>query len=147
DPSHGGAITALERFLDDADHRGEAAEVLEPVYAARHDWKSLIRIYEIRLASTEEPARRLTLTRRIARLHEEQLEDLERAFRWYGRVFREDPSDKTIREQLGRLANILDAHAQMAEGYEEWLRDVYDETPASLEVLHLLGGLYSGRLD
>src|SRR5262249_24246920 len=43
DPTHEGAIHALEAYLDDDTHRGTAAEVLEPIYAARHDWPRLAR--------------------------------------------------------------------------------------------------------
>ena len=147
DADHAGAIAALERFLDDADHRVDAAEVLEPVYAGRHDWRSLIRIYEIRLEAAEDPQKRLALTRRIARLYEEQLEDLEAAFRWFGRVFRENPSDRAIRDQLGRLAHILDRHAELARVYEEYLAETYEETPASLEVARTLAAIYDARLN
>ena len=56
DPDHPGAITMLEGMLDDIAVQGQAAELLEPVYAARADWPSLIKIGEIRLLQTEEPA-------------------------------------------------------------------------------------------
>src|SRR4029079_7403735 len=75
DPDHPGAIKMLEGMLDDIAVQGPAAELLEPVYAGRADWKSLIKIGEIRLVQTEEPAARLNWTKRIARLYEEQLED------------------------------------------------------------------------
>ncbi|MSP60174.1 MAG: tetratricopeptide repeat protein [Myxococcales bacterium] len=146
DADHVGVIGALERFLDDANHRVDAAEVLEPVYASRHDWKALIRIYEIRLEAADDPAKRLGLTRRIARLYEEQLEDLEAAFRWFGKVFREAPADRGMRDQLARLANVLGRHAELAVVYEEYLAETYEETPASIEVLRTLAALYDGRL-
>src|SRR5262249_57254708 len=107
-----------EKYLDDDQQRVSAAEVLEPVYAARHDWPGLVRIYQIRLEAADDPRARLLLTRRIARLHEEQLEDLDGAFNWYGRVFREDPQDRAVRDQLARLAGILDAWPRLARGYE-----------------------------
>ena len=91
DPDHPGAITMLEGMLDDIAVQGQAAELLEPVYAARADWPSLIKIGEIRLVQTEEPAARLAWTKRIARLFEEQLEDFDSALRWYGKVFQESP--------------------------------------------------------
>ena len=38
DPDHPGAITMLEGMLDDIAVQGQAAELLEPVYAGRADW-------------------------------------------------------------------------------------------------------------
>lgn len=146
DADHPGAIAALEKLLDDTVLRVEAAELLEPVYAARHDWPALIRIYEVRLEAADDTQQRLWLTRRIARAYEEQLEDLEAAFRWYGKVFREDPSDRPIRDQLWRLAGILDCFKELAAVYDEYLADVYEETPASLEVLRAVAQIYDLRL-
>lgn len=145
-PEHAASIAALERFLDLPLHRAEAAEVLEPVYATRQDWRALIRIHEIRLEAAEDPAKRLALTRRIALAYEEQLEDLEAAFRWYGRVFREDPEERGVRDQLARLANILDRHADLAAIYESFLEDAYEDTPPVIEVLRTLAAIYDGRL-
>ncbi len=147
DPMHAGAIEALEKYLDDAAQRVAAAEVLEPVYAARHDWPQLIRIYQIRLQAADEHRLRLGLVRRIARLYEEQLEDLDDAFAWYGKVFREEPSDRAIRDQLSRLAGVLGAWPKLAAVYEEWLADVVgDESPMVLEVMRSLAAIYQDRV-
>ncbi|MEO8213414.1 MAG: hypothetical protein ABI560_09480, partial [Myxococcales bacterium] len=94
DPDHPGAITTLEGMLEDPVVRGIAAELLEPVYAGRQDWASLIRIAEIRLQQVDDPAQRLALTKRIARLYEEQLEDYDSALKWYGKVFQENPTER-----------------------------------------------------
>jgi tetratricopeptide (TPR) repeat protein len=149
DPTHAGAIAALERYLDDEMQRVSAAEVLEPVYASRHEWQKLARIYEIRLEAADDARLRLGLVRRIARLYEEQLEDLDGAFRWYGRLFREDPADRNVRDQLARLAGILGAWEALARLYEEWLRDSPEASDAALgaEVLRALASIYHTRLN
>src|SRR5262249_27621407 len=108
DAQHADSIAAPERYLADAGVRLNAAQVLQPIYIPARDGPKLIPITEPRLDAQSEPASRLQLTRRIARLYEEQLEDLEGAFRWYGKVFREDPDDRAIRDQLVRLATILE---------------------------------------
>src|SRR5262249_6240009 len=127
--------------------RLEVAEVLEPIYIAKQDWPNLIRITEIRLDAQSDPAHRLALTRRIARLYEEQLEDLEGAFRWYGKVFREDPDDRAIRDQLVRLATILERWDGLAFVYQEFLDDEPGDRPATLEVARALGDVYDRRLN
>jgi tetratricopeptide (TPR) repeat protein len=148
DPAHEGAIVALEKYLDDDTQRVAAAECLEPVYAARHDWAKLVRIYQIRLEAADDARVRLALTKRIARLYEEQLEDLDGAFTWYGKVFREDPADRASRDQLSRLANILDAWAKLARVYEDYLGDVVGQEGAiGVEVLRTLAGVYQTRLN
>ena len=116
-PDHAGAIAMLEGMLDDVAVQGAAATLLEPVYAGRGDWKSLIKIGEIRLLQVEDPAERLAWTKRIARLYEEQLEDFDSALRWYGKVFQEAP-DRAARHRAaaapGRQARSLAGRRQPA---------------------------------
>jgi tetratricopeptide (TPR) repeat protein len=147
EPGHAGAIAALERYLEDPAQQGGAAEVLEPVYAARQDWPKLVRIYEIRLLAAEDPKLRLQLLRRIARLYEEQLEDLEHAFRWYGKVFRESPDDRMARDQLVRLAGILERWRELAEIYQGYLDETLEPGPAWSAVCWTLADLYGNRLQ
>jgi tetratricopeptide (TPR) repeat protein len=147
DPAHEGAIKALEKYLDDEAQRVSAAEVLESVYTLRHDWPGLVRIYQIRLEAADDPRARLALTRRIARLYEEQLEDLDAAFTWYGRVFREDPSDRANRDHLARLSGILDGWHRLSALYEDYLADVMDEGAVGIDVLRTLASVYHARLN
>jgi len=147
DPDHAGATAALERFLDDPGARNEAAEVLEPIYVASQAWPKLVRIYEIKLDASEDPVERLQLTRYIARLYEDQLEDMEEAFRWYGRVFRERPDDRGMRDQLTRLANILENWEGLANVYQEYLDDETSDDETTATVALALADLYDHRLD
>lgn len=147
DPDHGGAGEALERFLDDPGSRNAAAEVLEPIYVSRLDWDKLVRIYEIKLESSVDDDERRVLTRYIARLYEEQLEDLRGASRWYGRVFRESPWDAGVRDQLARLAVILDGWGDLANIYQEYLDDETGDSPEVAVVARTLGDIYNDRLN
>ena len=147
EPGHLGATAALERFLDDPGTRAQAAEVLEPIYVGRQDWPRLVRIYDIKLESAHDPAERLALSRYIARLHEDQLEDLDGAFRWYGRVFRENPGEPGLRSQLVRLAGVLDGWASLANIYQEYLDDTPGDSPEVREVALALAELCDRRLN
>jgi golgin subfamily B member 1 len=147
DPSNAAAVAALERFLDDPVARSSAAEVLQPLYVSRQQWSKLVRIYEIKLDAAAEPAERLRVTRYIARLYEEQLEDLEGAARWYARLFRENTVDPGTRDQLQRLAQILDNWKFLAEVYQEWLDDEAGESPTVRDVAVVLATIYDRRLD
>jgi tetratricopeptide (TPR) repeat protein len=146
DAGHIGATTAVERFLDDPGTRAAAAEVLEPIYVSRQDWPRLVRIYEIKLEAADDPEERMALTRYIARLYEDQLEDLEGAFHWYGRVFREDPSDRGVRDQLVRLASILESWQALANVYQEFLDDTPGDGVEVREVALALADILDRRL-
>jgi len=85
-----------------------AASLLEPVYIRRSAWKSWwgstacdSSTAKIRTASDLDQADRAGL--------QEQIEDLDEAFNWYGRVFQEKATERTALEQLLRLAPKLAA--------------------------------------
>ena len=147
-PDHPGAISMLEGMLDDVGVQGAAATLLEPVYAGRGDWKSLIKIGEIRLLQVEDPAERLAWTKRIARLYEEQLEDFDSALRWYGKVFQEAPTERQATEPLLRLADKLDRWQDAASLLASYLDGELNEEPAVLDIVRRTAEIFdlaSGR--
>ncbi|MCK5800884.1 MAG: hypothetical protein KAI47_27035, partial [Deltaproteobacteria bacterium] len=145
-PGHEETVAKLEAFLDDVDFGTEAARLLEPIYGSRQDWPSLIKIYEIRLAAAENAGDRLALMTRVAQLYEEQLEDLEGAFGWYGKVFLEDPQDGGIRDQMLRLTGILDCWESAAKIFETYLDGALSEDATSRQIALLVGHIYDERL-
>ena len=147
DPNHVGATKALEAYLDDPLTRNAAAEVLEPVYVSYQDWRKLVRIYEIKRDACEYTQERLEATRHIARLYEEQLEDLEGAFLWYGKVFRETPEDSSVRDQLARLATVLEDWKGLADVYQEFLDDQTGDSSALREIGLVVAEIYDQRLN
>jgi tetratricopeptide (TPR) repeat protein len=146
-PAHAESIGRIERFLEDEDRKGDAAEILEPIYASRQDWPRLIEIYKIRRQATDAVEMRPGFTRRIAQLYEEQMEDLDQAFDWYGHLFTENPQEPGIRGQLTRLAGILDRWEHLSKVYAEYLEGVFEETPISLEVARELAEIYDEKLN
>jgi tetratricopeptide (TPR) repeat protein len=145
-PDHGGAIAMLEGMLTDVAVQGIAATLLEPVYAGRGDWKSLIKIGEIRLLQVEDPGERLAWTKRIARLYEEQLEDFDSALRWYGKVFAEAPTERQASEPLLRLADKLDRWQDAATLLANYLDGELSEEPAVLEIVRRTAEIFDLRL-
>ncbi|HZL17852.1 MAG TPA: hypothetical protein VFG23_08910, partial [Polyangia bacterium] len=146
DPDHPGAIAMLEGMLDDIAVQGAAAALLEPVYAGRQDWPSLIKIGEIRLLQVEESSERLAWTKRIARLYEEQLEDYESALRWYGKVFQEAPTERQSTEPLLRLAETLDRWQDAASLLANYLDDEIGEEPAVLDIVRRTAEIFDLQL-
>jgi len=141
------AIAALERYLNDPDARVQAAEVLEPIYAGSQRWHDLIRIYEAKLEGSTDPDERLRVTRFVARLYEDSLEDFENALRWYTKVFREAPGDPGVRDHLQRLAGIVENWDFVANAFQAFLDDESGDTEEVRDVAVALGSVYDRRLD
>ncbi|MEO7733458.1 MAG: hypothetical protein ABIY55_21020, partial [Kofleriaceae bacterium] len=146
DSRHAVALGAIERYLQDPDVRMVAAEVLEPIYVAQQRWIDLIRVYEAKLEGASDPRERLRLTRFVARLFEEQLEDFEKASHWYAKLFRELPSDQGIRDQLQRLASIVDNWGFVADTYQAYLDGEEGESSDLRDVAIAAATIYDRRL-
>ncbi|HVU50065.1 MAG TPA: tetratricopeptide repeat protein [Polyangia bacterium] len=147
DPDHPGAIAMLEGMLDDVAVQGEAAGLLEPVYAGRGSWPELIKIGEIRLLAVEDPAERVAWTKRIALLYEEQLEDYDSALKWYGKVFQEAPTERQSSEPLLRLADKLGRWQDVGALFASYVADELSDEPAVLEVVRRTAEIFDLRLN
>ena len=123
DPDHARSIQILQDLLEDPEARMTAATLLEPVYIRRGAWRELVAIDSLRLKYSEDPEQRLVWTRRIAQVYEEQIEDLDEAFNWYGRVFEEKATDRAAQEQLLRLAPKLGRWRDVGKLLDEFLEN------------------------
>ena len=146
-PRQPAAIAALERYLTDPDARVQAAEVLEPIYVQQQRWPDMIRIYSAKLEGLADTQERMRITRFVARLYEEQLEDFENACKWYARLFREVPGDQSAREQLQRLGGIVEDWEFVAETYQGYLDEESGDSEEVREVAIAVGGIYDRRLN
>ncbi|MFO7565124.1 MAG: tetratricopeptide repeat protein [Enhygromyxa sp.] len=147
DPDHAVGTDELSRYLQDPSMRSRAAEMLEPVFLAVQDWERLLQIQEVRLDEAEDHGERVQIMLRMARMQEEQLEDLDKAFDAYARVFKEDPTNTRVRDHLSRLANVLatsDRYAEILSEYAEQNPD--DNADAMLEIVHEAARLWAGTL-
>ena len=146
-PRQPAALAALERYLNDPDARSQAAEVLEPIYVTQQRWPELVRIYDIKLETATEPAERVRLTKFVARLYEEQLEDFDNACKWYARLFREAPGDAGVREQLQRLGGVVEDWQFVADTYQAYLDEETGDSDDVRDVAIAAGILYERRLN
>ena len=147
DPGESTALGAVERMLADPVVRVAAANILEPIYVASQNWLQLVRIYEVKLEAATDATERLDLTRFLGRLYEEQLEDLEGASRWYARLFHEKPSDEVVRDQLYRLASIVENWAFLASTYQTYLDEESGDSETTRDVALAAAAIYDRRLD
>ncbi|MCA9648715.1 MAG: tetratricopeptide repeat protein [Myxococcales bacterium] len=148
DPDHAVGTEELGRYLEDPTMRGRVAEMLEPVFAAVADWSRLIQIQEIRLQEAGDEHERMRLLLRIAQIEEEQLEDLDKAFESYTRLFKEQPRERRVRDQLARLAGVLSRVDLYAEALTEYVsgEGADDDGDDTLDVVREAAELWSGSL-
>jgi tetratricopeptide (TPR) repeat protein len=146
DREHEPTITKLEELLSDPEARVEAADLLESVYVRRNAWVKLVGIDQLRLERSEDTARRLALTQRIARVYEEQIEDLGAAFEWYGRLFRETPTERGAQEQVMRLAPKLERWKDVSAWFSAYLEGEPANTDEVLELTRLAASVADEKL-
>jgi tetratricopeptide (TPR) repeat protein len=146
-PDHAQAIQILQEMLSDPEVCVEAANLLEPVYIRRNAWKDLVGIDSLRLKFSEDPELRLAWTQRIAQIYEEQIEDLDEAFNWYGRVFQERANDPAALEQLLRLAPKQNRWRDLGRLLDEHLDNELANTNEVLNLVRIAIRVYDHELD
>jgi golgin subfamily B member 1 len=142
---HAETIAALEGMMDLEDHRGQAAELLEPVFLQRMDWPKVTAVLEARLASEVDIDIRKDLFRRMGQLYEDYLEDLEGGLEVYARLFHEDPRDREVWDTLGRLGRVLEKWDRLAEIYGAVLDEVSVDDEETAELAFLTAQLHHER--
>ena len=139
DPERVTGDEQLSRYLQDPGMRNRAAALLEPVFLAVQDWERLLQIQEVRLDEAEGHAERVQIMLRMARMQEDQLEDLDKAFEAYARVFKEDPTNDRVRDHLSRLANVLASTDRYAEILTDYATANPDDAGDSMLAIHPRG--------
>ncbi len=142
-PGHGEAIAALERLMELPEHREAAALVLEPQYETAGNWAALVRILGVRKEATDDPITRVDLLKRMARIHEMELNDPSAAFECLGTAYLEDPYEGL--SELERLTEILDDRPRLAGLLESVLART-DDPQVRLEVSRRLARLYDHEM-
>jgi golgin subfamily B member 1 len=121
------AVLALERLLGNAEHELAIANILEPIYRARNNWKARIGIYEIMARHAFDPARKIQLLHEISTLHELGGDDLDAAFTTFSRALREDPRTENTHTQLERLARTLGKWREASDLYEQIAGEAHED--------------------
>jgi golgin subfamily B member 1 len=140
------ALRELERLIMKEEQQQRIAELLEPVYRARDEWKKLVVILNALVGFTEAPGDKVARFREIAQLHEERGRNYNLAFIALAQAFAADPSDRDALGELKRLAEGLGNWEDLTAAIEPHVGDILDEV-LKKEVLHLLGHTFDQRLD
>ncbi len=125
DSRHERTIGALEELLEGEDFRPQAAAILEPLYLEQNRPAKLIHLNELLLEVAIEPAQKARLLRTIAMIHE-QGNDLDHAFDYWGRLFRENPADTEVEGQLMRISAGGGQWQRLVDLLDEAGADVYE---------------------
>ena len=121
------AVAALERLITNPEHELTIANIVEPIYRSRGEWKKQIGVYEIMARHAFDPARKIELLHKISELHEIGGDDAEAAFGTFARAMREDPRNEVTHRQLDRLSRGLDKWADAAELYDQVANEAQEE--------------------
>jgi len=118
-PDHEQTLAALERMFDQGKLTMDIAGILEPRYRMVGDWEKLVRMSETLLGGIEGRESRLLAVQRIAEICEQRIGDPERAFVWWGRMLREDPTSELAVEELERLAGLTGGWSDLVGIYDD----------------------------
>ena len=146
DSQHGDAIAELERLLEkaeDPDNRARAAEMLEPFYLGRADWKRVKLTIEARLESSQDPDKRRELLRRLALMQEEQEEDFGAALETTAKLLHEDITDQDTWRQLESQARVAGAERRLAEIFASELDEILTDEEATAKLARRTGELFA----
>ena len=146
-PEHEPTVRVLETLVAGSEHRGDAAELLSPLYLRRMDWSKVTQILEVRLDVEADPTQRLELLRHLGDVQESHLEDLDSALETYGRLFAEDPHDPHSQETLTRLARSLGRWDRLAAIFDKTLRAVEVDDGDTAVLALTTAKLYDERLE
>ncbi len=145
DPKHAATVASLEALLGRRDHAGRAAEMLEPVYVARLDWRRVMATLEARLEASQDPDDRRQLLRRLSTMHEEQAENYVAALETTAKLLTEDATDETTWAELERLARVANAEGRLAEIYAVELEKIASDEPATARLAMRTGELFEAQ--
>ena len=145
DVGHQPTIAALERLMENEEHRAAAAEILEPVFLQQMNWPKVTECLEARIAAEADVEERKAHLQRLGQIHEDYLEDLDGALESYARLFREDPRDHGTWETLSRLARVLERYDRLAEIYQGALADITVDDEGTAKLAFTTGQIHEQR--
>ncbi len=129
DAQHLESVARLEELLADEDERLRITRILEPVYRDRAEWARLAEVFEIQLlaaAADEDVYEQVSLLERLADLYKSSLDDLDLAWRTYGRWFAHEPHRADVRGEFQRLTAQLERWPALIALYAEHAEEAGD---------------------
>ena len=102
-PGHREAIAALERIIDDVDHRYRVAVILEPIYRKAGDWQKLVVVLDAELDTVEDRDDRVKILGEMAGIYQ-RLARIDLAFGCRSRAWLADVASPEALAEMETLA-------------------------------------------
>ena len=147
EPMHGATVSALESLMAGREHGARAAEMLEPVYMARLDWRRVMSTLQARLDTSQDPDERRALLQRLAKMQEEQEEDYGAALETTAKLLGEDRLDEGTWAELERLGRVSGGESRLAEIFAGALAEITADEPATARLSKRTGELFESLGD
>ena len=138
EPTHGGALEAIDRLADRDDLRDEACAILEPIYEQTQAWEKLSRVLLIKLDTQDHASERAITLERLGQIEAEELRRPDIAYAYFGRSLREEPSNVDVQAKLEELAFSNELFEELVALYEDINADLTD--PIRIVDLSLVAG-------
>src|SRR5262249_20075638 len=124
---HQPTLAALEGIKSGTKDPLGAALVLEPIYDATGEYLKLISVLEVQVKASDDAYHKVELLHRIARLHEEMLQDHQSAFDTYARAAQADIANEDTLANFERLAVYVTRWKEVAALYDQELAKLSDD--------------------
>lgn len=121
EPTHPGALSAMERLLDRPETSAAAVEVLEPLYRVRGELGKVSGLFTRKIGLSDDPADKASLERELGALLRDEVGDASGAFDAYARAFAHEPTEQGTVEELSALAARTNRWADLAKVVESVL--------------------------
>ncbi|MFO0667853.1 MAG: hypothetical protein U0174_28125 [Polyangiaceae bacterium] len=146
-PDHEPTIASLEALKNGDREPVAAASVLEPVYEASGDWQRLVSVHEVQVKHSDDAFQKIDLLHRIARLHEEALDNHSAAFDSYARALAVDSSNEQTLQNLERLAMVVNRWPDVAVLYDQELDKLTEAPERFVELALRTAQVYEVQLE
>lgn len=140
------AVNHYRKALESQPDHGPAFRALGQLYARLGEYKELAELYQQEAQQTEDTAYQAHTYYKLAELHEERLQDEEKAIEFYRKVLESSPDYLPALRALGRLLAGRHDWPSLAELYEGEIL-VTEEAKHKVTLLNRLAELYDERLD
>jgi tetratricopeptide (TPR) repeat protein len=115
---HYPAVGALvDRLLAQESTQLTIANEMEQKYIKTQDWPRLVQVHEIQLKYADDADEKSKLLSKLSGIYQDKLQDPEKAFQGFARVFIDDPKNESALEELEKLSGELGAWKELAEVY------------------------------